>query len=68
MKTIKLIIGFSLLAGFFALLAFSTPPTGVIAHSVENDIDATPIFYGDVENMSELEEGVKELIGISVDD
>ena len=62
MKIIKLIIGFILLAGLFAILAFSTPPAGVITHSVENDIDATPIFYSDVENMSELEEGLGELI------
>jgi len=33
----------------------------VIRHNQEHQIDASPFFYGDVENMAEYEAGVKEL-------
>lgn len=41
-----------------------TPPGifgEVLRHNQAHDIDASPLFYTEVENMPELEQGVKEL-------
>jgi hypothetical protein len=49
----------SLVAGFFAS-GYSPPgPCGdVLRHNQARDIDASPLFYSEVENMTELERGV----------
>ncbi len=55
---LKLIIGagiLSLVAGFFA--SGYTPPGicgEVVRHNQKMKIDASPFFYGDVENFSEI--------------
>jgi len=62
----RFIIGLALLA--LAVVFFSsgyTPPGvcgEVLRHNQELSIDASPLFYSEVENMAELEIGVKELI------
>lgn len=62
----ELIAGFILLAALMFLLARSSPPPGVagevIRHNLSEGIDASPICYGDVENMRELEQGLEELM------
>jgi hypothetical protein len=59
------------LAGLFALALFAgffasgyTPPGicgEVLRHNQANEIDASPFFYGDVENMAEYEQGVRQM-------
>ena len=62
----KLILGMALIICLFVVLGRIKPPPGiageVIRHNISEDIDATPIFYGDVENMMELEAGVAEIV------
>ncbi len=56
----------AVLAGVIWVLASGFTPPGiageVIRHNREADIDASPLFYTEVENMAELEEGLHELI------
>ncbi|MFH1373711.1 MAG: hypothetical protein ABII79_07950 [bacterium] len=50
------------LAAFFA--SGYTPPGvlgEVLRHNQVCDIDASPLFYSEVENMSELEDGVRQM-------
>jgi len=64
-RCLRLAVGLALLAsivGFFAS-GFAPPgPLGeVLRHNQELDIDASPLFYTEVENMQELETGLVEL-------
>jgi len=55
-------IALCLVAGFF--MSGITPPGifgEVLRHNQESQIDASPLFYSEVENMQELEEGVRNL-------
>ncbi len=65
-KWLKFLLGIFLLGGFVWFLSTGYTPPGilgeVIRHNQANQIDASPFFYGDVENMTELEEGLKALI------
>lgn len=65
-RWIKFILGIVLLSTLVWFLSTGYTPPGilgaVIRHNQANDIDASPFFYGDVENMTELEEGLKELM------
>jgi len=62
----RFIVGLTLLV--LAVVFFSsgyTPPGvcgEVLRHNQALSIDASPLFYSEVENMAELEKGVKELI------
>jgi hypothetical protein len=52
---------FCLIVTFF--MSGYTPPGAVgevVRNNQTNDIDASPYYYSDVENMAELEEGVRE--------
>jgi hypothetical protein len=52
----------SALVVFFASGCTSPGAFGeVLCHNQAHDIDASPLFYTEVENMPELEQGVKEL-------
>jgi len=61
----RFIIGLGLLGALAAFFASGITPPGVcgevIRHNREADIDASPFFYGDVENMLELIEGAERL-------
>jgi hypothetical protein len=63
---LKLILGAVALTSLVWFLSLGYTPPGilgeVIRHNQANNIDASPLFYTDVENMSELEKGLKELM------
>lgn len=51
------------LAGFF--MSGITPPGAageVLRHNRADNIDASPLFYSEVEHMSDLERGVRKMI------
>lgn len=57
------LIGLVLFGGFFA--SGYTPPGvfgEVLRHNQACDIDASPLFYSEVENMAELEQGLRLLL------
>jgi hypothetical protein len=61
-KWFRFLVGIVLLglsAGFFAS-GYSPPGVfgEVLRHNQQCDIDATPLFYTEVEHMRELEEGI----------
>ncbi len=60
----RLLAGVCLVGGFALFLGSGITPPGmlgeVIRHNRECLIDATPLFYSEVENMQELERGVAE--------
>ena len=53
----------TLVIGFFAS-GYSFPGFmgEVLRHNQANDIDASPLFYSEVEHMSELEEGIQKMM------
>lgn len=62
----RFVIGLTLLASAVVFFSSGYSPPGVcgevLRHNQELSIDASPLFYSEVENMAELERGVKELI------
>jgi hypothetical protein len=65
-RWIRFLIGLTALALFFLFFASGITPPGimgeVLRHNQAEDIDASPLFYSEVENMSELEDGVRMMI------
>ncbi len=63
---IKLVIYSALLILFYLAVINSTPPGGMVGDVLRNNtdvgIDASPLFYSEVEHMGELEDGVGEMI------
>lgn len=49
MNLIRLLFGFTLLLGFAALMAWGPVPSGVIRNNLEQGIDATALFYTEVD-------------------
>lgn len=64
-KIFKFLIGLAILILMVCFFSSDYTPPGifgeVLRHNKECDIDASPLFYSEVENMSELEEGVRIL-------
>ena len=62
----KFVLGLALLALTIAFFSSGYSPPGsfgeVLRHNQANSIDASPLFYSEVENMAELERGLKILI------
>jgi hypothetical protein len=58
-------VGLLILAGVFAFFSSGYAPPGILGevlkHNQAHSIDASPLFYSEVENMAELEKGLKEL-------
>lgn len=58
LKWIKFIAGLLIIGGMAAFFASGYTPPGVcgevIRHNQQNNIDASPFFYGDVENFLEI--------------
>lgn len=59
---VKFVFGLALMAGIFSWLGYGSAPPGVVSHNLAAGIDATPIWYMEVENMGELEEGVEGVV------
>lgn len=63
---LKFFAGLLSLAAVIGFLGSGISPPGalgeVLRHNQRYDIDATPLFYSEVENMAELEQGACELI------
>lgn len=61
----KFFIGLVILAILIFFFASGYSPPGILGevlrHNQAEGIDASPLFYTEVENMSELEDGVKRL-------
>jgi hypothetical protein len=61
----KFVIGLVILVVIIIFFSSGYSPPGVfgevLRHNQENSIDASPLFYSEVENMAELEKGVREL-------
>ena len=64
-RWIRFFIGLALLWLSVAFFASGISPPGiageVLRHNKAHDIDASPLFYSEVENMQELEEGLAKL-------
>ena len=64
-RWIRFFIGLVLLWLSVAFFASGISPPGiageVLRHNKAHDIDASPLFYSEVENMQELEEGLAKL-------
>lgn len=62
---LKFLGGLTILILMFVFFSSDYTPPGVfgevLRHNRQNNIDASPLFYSEVENMSELEQGVAEL-------
>lgn len=62
---LKFGVGLVVLSALVAFFAPGYTPPGafgkVLRHNQAHDIDASPLFYTEVENMPELEQGVKAL-------
>jgi hypothetical protein len=62
---LRFFIGLLILGAFFAFFASGYSPPGalgeVLRHNQTYDIDASPLFYTEVDNMRALEEGLIEL-------
>lgn len=61
-RWLRLSAGLALLTGFAALLATVPPPGAVLQHNTEQDIQATALFYMDLDRMPELEQKLEILI------
>jgi hypothetical protein len=63
---VRFFVGLLALALCIAFFASGYSPPGaagaVLRHNQENDIDASPLFYTEVENMQDLEAGLADLI------
>jgi hypothetical protein len=61
-RWLRFLIGLALLSLCIGFFASGYSPPGVLGevlrHNQRHDIDASPLFYTEVENMSELEEGL----------
>ena len=59
-RWLRFIVGLALLSGFFAFLTTSPRPPGIageiIDRNLSQDIEATALFYADLDRMSEIEE------------
>ncbi len=61
----ELVAGLVALAAFAGVFASGWSPPGpagaVLRHNQQLEIDASPLFYSEVEHMASLEQGVKQL-------
>lgn len=62
MKWLRLVIGLALLGGFIALLALGPTPGAVLRNNAEQDVQATALFYMDLDGMQELEQHLEQLV------
>ncbi len=64
-RLLKFMAGLSAIVIFYIILAAGTTPPGicgeVLRHNRANKIDASPLFYSEVENIRELEAAVRAM-------
>ena len=65
-RWVRFLIGLAVLTLFVAFFASGYSPPGVLGevlrHNQQHDIDASPLFYSEVENMPELEAALADLM------
>ena len=62
MKWLRFSAGLLLLAGFIALMAMGPTPGPVLQNNAEQEIQATALFYMDLEEMPALERRLERLV------
>lgn len=62
MKWLRFGAGLLLLAGFIALLAAGPTPGPVLQHNLDQEIQATALFYMDFDEMQNLELRLETLL------
>jgi len=62
LKWLRFGIGLFLLAGLIALLAAGPTPGTVLRHNAEQEIQATALFYMDLDEMPELERRLERML------
>jgi len=62
MKALRFLVGLLLLGGLIALLAMGPTPGPVLRNNMEQDIQATALFYMDLDEMQELEQRLERLL------
>ena len=64
-RLLRLAIGLALLGAFIGTIMSGVTPPGVagevLRHNRAANIDASPLFYSDVEHMADLERAVAEM-------
>ena len=60
-RWLRLLAGSVLLGAFITLLATASPPVEVLRHNAEQDIQATALFYMDLDRMQEIEVHLESL-------
>jgi hypothetical protein len=64
-RWVRFAVGLCVLAGLISFFASGYTPPGVcgevVRHNQQAGIDASPFFYGDIDNMLELIEGAENL-------
>jgi hypothetical protein len=61
-KWLRFCAGLLVLAGFIALLALGPTPGSVLQHNVDQEIQATALFYMDLEEMPALEQRLETIL------
>ena len=62
MRVLRFCAGLLLLGGLIALLAVGPAPGPVLRNNAEQDIEATSLFYMDLDEMQELERRLEGLL------
>ncbi|MEW5923024.1 MAG: hypothetical protein AB1746_03465 [Candidatus Zixiibacteriota bacterium] len=64
-RLLKFGIGFAAILAFYLIIAAGATPPGicgeVLRHNRANNIDASPLFYSEVENIRELQAAVQAM-------
>jgi hypothetical protein len=64
-RWLRFFAGLAILAAAILFFGSGYSPPGiagdVLRHNQECDIDASPLFYSEVENMAKLEKGIREM-------
>ena len=61
MKVLRFLAGLVLLGGLITVLAVGPTPGPVLRNNAEQDIDASALFYMDLDDMQELELRLEQL-------
>jgi hypothetical protein len=62
MRWLRFCIGLLLLGGLIAVLAMGPAPGPVLRNNIEQDIEATALFYMDLDDMQELERRLEAIL------